>query len=379
MTEYRPRAAFDLFTVPLAFDFLGTGADVYLEGEASAATLYREYDDRESVRGTLTDRLEARGRVIGPWSLGPVRVTPELGGGITDYSEGISLTRLDVTGGVRAAIDFFRLYPEARSGWFELDGIRHIIDVSAGWRNRFAVTDASEEIVVQDPADLLDELEAYDLRVRNRFQTKRAGEIVDFVDIEIRGVFFPEKMPARPVPFGFREEFEQGISALLLPEEERWRRIPRHGMGPLTAELRAQVRQNLYLAADAWYEFETRKIETASAGVRYEALPGLAWFLGYRAIRGDSSVVTAWADFRLTNRWSARVFQQTNLRRGDGLASGVILRRHLHDFILEFGFRHNAKERETSFTVSIEPTVFFEVERRRTAEDLSFEDMRWYR
>ncbi len=378
-TEYRPRLAFDLVDFPLAERLGGLPVAASLSAEAAAAQVLRVFDHREGERGVLTDRYLARGRLSFPFSAGPVRLVPEFGAGLTSYRARQDADRLDLFAGVRAAVDFWRVFPEVSSDALLLDGLRHVVDVSAGWANRFAVRGAGD-LFVQDPEDDLSEVQAVDLRVRNRLQTRRGGAVVDWIDLEIRGLFFPEARRARPAPFHFREEWGLGISSLLLPEEEKFRAIDRKGFGPLLADLRAELRPDLFLVGNAWYDLETDRFETYSEGLRYEAGPDLSLYLGHRAIEGDSSLVTASADFALTRTYSARVFQQVNLMRSDTLTTGLVFRRAFHDFVLEFQFRHNAKERDTSFMVGITPRLLFDWKRRRRSERaLDFAGMRWYR
>lgn len=378
-TEYRPRIAYDLFDLPLAHDLLGLGIDASFAAEAELAKVLRVHDHKTGLRGTLTDRAHARGTISTPFSLGPFRVSPTFGAGVTSYRAREDADRLDLSAGARISIDFWKTWPEFRSDTFDLSGLRHAVDVSMGWANRYSV-DTSGEHALADPRDMWGEVHALDLRIRNRLQTKRAGAVVDWIDLELRGLFFPEAVEARRWPFGAREEWGQGISSLLLPEEEKFLAIDRKGFGPILADLRAQLRPDLFLVADLWYDLETDRFETYSEGLRYEASESLSLYLGHRAIQGDSSLISTWVDFGITNTWSARLYQQVNFRRSDRLVTGVTLRRAFHDFVVEFRFRRNAQERDTSFSVGIEPKLLFDWNRKRRAEKaLDFSGMRWYR
>jgi hypothetical protein len=253
------------------------------------------------------------------------------------------------------------------------------MDLSAGYANRFRVTTGSDEIEVQDTYDLVDTIEAVDLRMRHRFDTKRGGEPVTFLDFEIRSLYFPTRLDARPAPFGAREEFEQGLGSQLVPEEELWRAIPRHGWGPILGELKAQVLGNLFFAGDVWYDIETGRFETYSEGLRYESSE-LSFLLGHRAIQGDSSIVTGWIDTELTERWSVRFGHQQNLKTGNALATTLNVRRRLPDFIIDVSVRYNSQRNTTSLNVAVEPAAVFDRRRSRDADRfLDFERMAWYR
>lgn len=378
-TEYRPRLAYDLTNLTLSENFLGIGA-LSISGEAEAASVFRRHDHHSGLRGTSTDRTLARGAIHLPFPVGILEISPEVGGGVTAYSRHQDATRSEAFAAVRASTDLWRVWPDAKSKLLDLDGLRHVVTLEGAYLDRFQVSTPSRRLVVQDPEDLLDEVRAFEAVVRNRLETKRDGVVDTVVDLTLRGLFFPDRMPARPAPFGFREEWGLGMNSVLLPEEEKWRSIERQGMGPVTADLRMQVRPDLAFLGDAWYDFETHHFETWAAAVQYEAFPALGVYVGHRAIRGDSSILTGSVDFRITDRWNAQIFHQVDLRGDGALVTGLNLRRRYHDFLIGFEFRHNQHERETSFSVTVEPAFLFEAKRR--PDDISVVDWtapRWYR
>jgi hypothetical protein len=369
ITEYLPRVDYGLFTLPAMTDIVGSGADLLLSGEAGAARVYRQYDEDLPDRGQMTDRYFARASATMPFSVGPVRIRPELGGGTSAYRDGQQEDRMDSFTSIRAATDFRRLYPDVTSESFDLTGLNHVIDLSLAWVDRFKVTTGSDDLVVQDPLDFLDEIQAFDFRWRNRLQTKRDGKVVDWIDLELRTIFFPEEYAARPSPFGAREEWGQGLSSLLLTGEETWRSIDRKGFGPLTGDLRVLLRDDLVLTASAWYDFETDKFETYSEGIRYEARPDLAFFLGHRAIAGDSSVLSAWAEIRVTDGWDIRFLQQTDFRNDGALISGLSVRKLMHDFMFEVTIENDFNRNDFSVRFSFEPRVLYEALRQRESDE----------
>jgi len=379
-TTYTPRLSADVFRMAIARNILGTEADVNFSGEADAARVYRAYAEGLGERGVSTNRLLLRGRVDVPFNLGPVRVSPMFGAGYTLYGNHQDQQRVDLSTSVRAAVDFWRVFPDVRSDTFDISGLRHVMDLSAGYASRFAVTADSDEIFVSDMYDLLDEIDAVDLRMRHRFETKRRGEIVTFLEVELRALYFPTELSARPAPFGPREEYEQGMNSLLVPEEETWRTIDRRGWGPMLGELRAQIWGNLFFAGDVWYDVETGLFETYSEGLRYEGKKEFSFLVAHRTIQGDASLVTAWIDTRLTDRWSVRLLHQQDISRSESLVSGLKIRRRYPDFIFELSLNYNQKRNDTGINFTIEPAAVFDRKRARDTEDfLDFDRMKWYR
>jgi hypothetical protein len=369
VTEYLPRATWDLFSLPVLTDIAGTGTDVLLSAEAEAGRVYRQYDDALPLRGELTDRALARGSAAAPFSLGPFRIRPEIGGGLTSYRGGQHDDRADAYTSIRASMDLWRVFPDATSDLLQIAGIRHISDFSLAWVDRFRVSVPSDHLVVQDPYDLVNETQAFDFRFRNRLETKRSGAIVDWIDLELRTVFFPEDTPAVANPLTAREEWELGMSSLLLPEEEVWRHYDQKGFGPLTADFRMKLRDDLIFTAEVWYDLHYDRFRTYSEGLSYEAGPDLSLFIGHRAIDGDSSILTGWAEFRMTDTWDVRLLQQTDFTGDSSLVTGLALRRLMHDFIVEVSFRNDLTRNDFSFNFSIEPRIFYEAARKRRSDE----------
>jgi len=369
-TEYLPRATYDMFSLPALTDIAGTGADLLFSAEAEGARIYRQYDDALPLRGEKTERYLARASASAPFTLGPVRFLPEFGGGITSYRSGQHEDRGDAFTSIRASMDLWRVFPGADSDTFQLAGLRHISDFSLGWVNRFQVSVGSDDLTVQDPYDLVNETQAFDFRWRNRFETKRAGALVTWVDLEFRTIFFPQETLAVSNPLTSREEWELGMSSMLLPEEEVWRRYDQKGFGPLTGDLRVQLREDLVFSADVWYDLHYNRFRTYSESLRYEARPDLSLFLAHRAIDGDSSILTGGADFRLTDTWDVRFLQQTDFA-GDSssLISGFALRKLMHDFIFEVSFRNDFSRNDISLNFSVEPRIFYEADRKRRSDE----------
>ncbi len=379
-TEYAPRVALDAFGVPAARDLLGTGVDLVFAGEAEAARVERYYAREDHTRGIATDRYQGRGSVSLPFTAGWLRLNPEAGAGVTGYAGGQDLTRGDFFTALRAGTDLWRVWPDVRSDLFDLDGVRHVLDLSAGYSERYCVTTGSEDVFVQDPLDLLDEVSAVDFRVRNRIETKRRGEVVEFADLELRLLGLTDGHEARPAPFSLREEWGLGMSALLLTEEEKLRYLERDsGAAWGTGGLRMRLREDLSLIGDLWYDFATHRVETFSEGLRYEASSSLAFFLGHRAIAGDSSIVTGWVELRVGDRWEVRLYQQTDLRDDGGLGTGVAFRRLFPDLMIEFRLEWSDTRDEVSFSMGIEPRLWYEADRTRRAAEADTLDYRGMR
>jgi hypothetical protein len=209
----------------------------------------------------------------------------------------------------------------------------------------------------------------------------RGGRRVDWIDLEIRGLWFPDGLPARASPLLFREEgIEEGRFADFVGEEKYRASAPPGERGPAEADLRVRLRENLYLLGEAEVDTDSRRTITTAQGVRWYLPPDFSIYLGRRAIAGDSDIYTASLDWFPSERWGFRLGQQTDFRRDQGLKTEIGIQRVWHDFVLEFHFKRDQAAHETSFGVSIVPSALWE---QPTSTEklgrLDFEAQRWYR
>jgi hypothetical protein len=200
---------------------------------------------------TLTDRPDSTGRanlyeeLSYPFYLGPVKTVPYLKGDVAGYTndlEGDPLARVWGGGGVRASMPLTRIYPDAKSELFNLEGINHKIVLSANYFYAGASSpytklpqldrlndDPAEQALrdirpleptlnpanglalqfsplydpqlyairrlVDNRIDTLNTVEVLQLDIRQRLQTKRgypgAEHIVDWMILDLSASYFP--------------------------------------------------------------------------------------------------------------------------------------------------------------------------------------------
>jgi hypothetical protein len=181
-----------------------------------------------------------------PFTLGPFRLVPYGVLDLTDYTNdlnGNNIGRFYVGGGVRASIPFSRIYPDVHSEMLNLNGINHKIVLSANYYivhsdvrfnelpqldqlNDNATDQALRDIhpvqpilnpahglflatspmfdpqvyaiqrLVDNRIDTLDTIEALQLDLRQRWQTKRGypgmQHIVDWMTLDLSATYFPK-------------------------------------------------------------------------------------------------------------------------------------------------------------------------------------------
>jgi hypothetical protein len=282
---------------------------------------------------------------------------------------------------VRAKVEARRDFDGVRSRVFALDGLRHLVTLEGLGYDRYAVTEEPAGATAVDRIDTLDPVKVGVVRLRNRLQTTRGGRRVDWIDLELRGLWFPEGLEGQTSPFRFKEEgLEEARFQDFLGEEKYRALAPSGRAGPAEADLRVRLRENLYLLGEGEYDPDEDALRTMAAGLRWFQEPTFSLYAGNRRILGESNIWTITADTYVSDRWAVRFVQQTDFLNDDGLKTEVRLRRVLHDFVLEVGFERDLLTDDTTVSLSLVPTALWDAP--TSAERLGrldFEAQRWYR
>jgi len=351
----------------------------------------RVYDEATGLRGERRLREDAVARLEGLRRVGPVTLAPfgtaggtvwqgverpaGGGGGNGDESRG------DLAAGLRAEIEARKDFPDVRSDLFDLRGLRHVVSLEALGYDRGEVSRDPSGAGPVDRIDTLQEVRVAQVRLRNRLQTERGGRRVDWIDLEVRGLWYPDGLAPQASPLLFREEgLEEGRYSDFLGEEKYRAMAPSGERGPAEADLRVRLRENLFLFGEGEYDTEERHPITTAQGVRWFLPPDFSIYLGRRAIAGDSDIYTASLDWFPSERWGFHLSQQTDFRSSDGLKTEIGVQRVWHDFVLEISFKNDQVSHETTFSLSLVPSSLWE--QPTSAQKLGrldYEAQRWYR
>ena len=227
-TKYWQNFSLDSYVQPRVNDFLETverlpdvrltgyrqqlgASPVYYESESSVGYYRRVFPDTNSLFATpdyAAARVDTYHQLLLPESLfGWLNVTPRVGGRFTHYSQatGPGAHTDDVDRGVfNTGAEFSfkasRLWPAAQSDFFEVDGLRHIVEPSVNYayipRPNATGTNALPQFDYELPSlrllpidfpgynsiDSIDSQNVVRLGVHNKLQTKREGQLVNLAD-----------------------------------------------------------------------------------------------------------------------------------------------------------------------------------------------------
>ena len=355
--------------------------------DATAGAYERAYDVDLGVRGDRRLREDVVGRMEGVKRAGPILLAPFVvaGGtswqGVEEPGEGSGRSRGDLAAGIRASVEARRDFPGLESAVFAFKGLHHVSMLEAQVYDRFAVTEDPILAAPVDDTDTLEEVRVVGLRWRNRLQARRAGRTVDWIDLELRGLFFPEGLDGAPPTLRFKEEGLAGPRNQDFLGEEKYRAAPPRGRwGPIEGDLRIWARENLFLLGEAEFDPDEHRARTVAGGVRWFVVPKVSLYAGNRRIAGDSNIVTLSATWAVSDRWFLHVAQQTDYRSDEGVKTEVGFRRVWHDFVLEVDLENDRLIDDYSLSFNLVPAFLWNPP---TSEEnlskLDYEARRWYR
>ena len=399
-TQYLPSLTYHLVNAPiLSKDATGI-APLGLSVQASLANVKRDWDDNIAHRlksetgwsGENVTRGDLETRLSMPVSLGPVEITPSFGGSYMGASEsngyrasGPGEDRDDYADryagfwNLRVGTEIHRNF-DVDNRLFSLHGLRHVASFDVQYFDRFAVSERQETFQTNDLIDELPEVRMASVRMRNRIQTHRDGEVIDWFDYEVRFLQLLDDFDGNPSALGYREDAPQPLQRLDFAGEDKY--IGREsGATYHQHRARMQILPSVWLAGEADYDMDANYFETTMAGVRWQVDDELSLYTGRRAIHDDSRIWTFRADYRLTSKWTMSLYQQENTRNDTSFDTRLTLYRRMHDLTFALEFQSDRQLDETSFALAIYPNDWLggQGDPLSKKRDLDYDAQRWYR
>lgn len=294
-------------------------------------------------------RLDTTNRVSLPLRLGFIQFKPFVASQQTFYDKGANgqsgKVRTIFYSGADLSTKFYRVY-NAKTNFLGLNinGIRHIITPSIGYLYTHPPTIPVGNIRQIDAVDAITRGNTATLSLSNKFQTKRNGQSVDFVDLLITTEYvFDPKSGAYQNSILYTNpgnKLESQLSDVLfklkiLPYS--WMRF--EGDATFEHSDYTSVNYNKFSLANYSLSFDLGKERSFSIGQRYE--------------RKGINEVTASFNWRLTPKWKIGIYQRYNLKKSTTLNKGsqeqqYTLTRDLHCWDMDISL--NRKE-DTGTTI----------------------------
>ncbi|MDJ0523676.1 MAG: hypothetical protein QNJ90_16520 [Planctomycetota bacterium] len=337
-TAELPQAGVWITPAPLLVPQRRGGLSVDITSVAKAGYLGRRFDEDTAFVDYEAWRLHTDTRLNAAANVGDVRLSAYVGGAGTVYEErtdGLDdLTRTALLAGVRANLQLHKT-SGMQGGLFELDGLRHIIDIDAELAGRFWDSHGPGDVPFFDAFDAERERSAAILRLRNRWQTRRRGPAGAYAGMRTVG------------------DLELALKGYLDEKGPYGLESP----GAFEVTFFGQPREHLDVSGELTVDFDDG-VQTASfgSGIRTTVRDRpFRIFGGVRYVRERSTSLSLDASWRFSEKYGLRFLEVIDFEDGEDL-SRVLFRRYSDDHVIVFGLSvRNGEDLNLEF--SIEPAI----------------------
>ncbi len=323
-TTQLPQAALWSSGVPLVVPRRKGGLAVDLVTRSRFGYLQRRHADIVPYTDPGALRLDTLTTFGAGLDVGDVRLSAWAGPDVDGYMfrdpDATALWRTALAAGARANLQLHRTFA-ASGGPFQLDRLRHVIDLDAGFDGRYADDTPLTSVPAYDESDHVRDHTATSLRVRNRLQTRaQGGGIRTLLDLDVVGRYYLD---------------ERGPYLIDTPAQ-------------VTAYLRAQPRRNLYLAGEGEWNVGGGGFEKGFFGAGTRFSEDLVAVSGVRYIRGEAVAPVVDVSWRWSEKYGIRVRELYNVTRDENFAR-IVLGRYSQDHALFAGVSQRADHVDFQF------------------------------
>jgi len=288
-----------------------------------------------------------RNEIDMPLRMGQSKVVPfvagtfgyEDGGGFQACLDGSPVEPQDTAwigeGGVRMATQpFWRVYPDVKSRFWDLNQLRHVI------RPQVTAVAYAHSDLVEEQRDTLD------FGISQRWQTKRGPEgnrrTVDWFRLDIDFVWVNNSgdETAGPDQFIWNKPFIPLVNrsgSVLLPQDRRTTGIFGPRRNYFGAEMALRLSDTASILGDMNFDMQSGVAQQIDVGFARLCWPNLSYYIGSRYLRrienGDeqgSNAVTFAATYVIDPRYTGVFAQQYDFDYGAGIRSDITLIRKYH-------------------------------------------------
>lgn len=288
-----------------------------------------------------------RNEIDMPLKVGKSKIVPfvagtfgyEEGGGFQASLDGSPVEPQDTAwigeGGVRMATQpFWRVYPEVKSRFWDLNQLRHVI------RPRVTAVAYAHSDLVEEQRDTLD------FGISQRWQTRRGPKgnlrTVDWLRLDIDFVWVNNSgdETAGPDQFIWNKPFIPMVNrsgSVLLPQDRRTTGIFGPRRNYFEAEMALRLSDTTSILGDMNIDMQSGVAQQIDVGFARLCWPNLSYYIGSRYLRriesGDergSNAVTFAATYVIDPRYTGVFAQQYDFDYGAGIRSDITLIRKYH-------------------------------------------------
>jgi hypothetical protein len=349
ISDYTPRS------LGLLPSFLGPPANV-----VPLDTTYRDYYRSRGWNSGNALRGDTRHELDMPLQFGDAKVTPYITGRATfwdsDFPDNGGTTgRLWGGAGIRSSMQFWRVYDDARSTFFDVNRIRHVIEPQFNLFVGGSTVDRADLQPFDRDVEGISGGSGMQLAFNQKWQTKRGAEghqhDVDWITLNVswsqfwnkdqtNDLLYYTQTPVRGFYFASRPELSLVQNAINV--DGSWR-----------------FGERARLLGEANYSLDTHHVEQSAVGIAIDQTKSLSYFVGNRYIRAlHTNEWTFALDYQLTQKYQFIAAESYDFLSGNNILTSVTIVRKLPRFHTALTITYDANNADTSVVFTAWPEGF---------------------
>jgi len=278
-------------------------------------------------------RLDTIHEVSRPFAIDWLKIEPFVGVRATFYDKRLqdddSIDRNQLFYGSRFSTSLYQIY-DASSEFLNIDGIRHIITPDVAYIARTDAWGADlDELIVLDETESIRQEERIALRLRNQFQTRRNGKVVDLLDFDLETDAYPHSN---------RDHAGESFSNLRID-----------------TRMRPHDRLTLTSLSDYDFSEDHKGLNFFNVAADAELTPRWAAGFGHTYERYYESYGTYSLAYTLTPNWTAALHNDRDWNTGRSLDERIELIRNFHEFTFSVAIENDRRLDNKSVSLNLEP------------------------
>jgi hypothetical protein len=304
-------------------------------------------------------RLDTTSRVSLPMKIAFLQVQPFVSSRQTFYDKGANgesgIVRTIFYSGVDVSTKFYRIFDvKTNALGLNINGLRHIITPTVGYLYTHVPTIPGTNIRQIDEVDSITRGNTASLGLSNKLQTKRDGQTVDVVDLQINTDYVLDPKSGSTTGSEGFVYYNNGILT------NTGKKLTSQ-LSDVVFKLKVLPYSWMRIEGDATYEHSDHdninynRFSLASYDLTFDLGKERSWSIGQRYERKGKNEITLGFTWRLSPKWKFYMYQRYNLKQSSVLDRGsqeqeYTLSRDLHCWELDI----TLNKKEVSGT-----TIFF--------------------
>jgi hypothetical protein len=268
------------------------------------------------------------------------------------FTDDNAQNRFMAGGGVRISTQFWKVDDTAESDLFDIHRVRHVIEPGVNLFTSAQNIDQDRLFIYDPEVDALNDIQAVQLDLNQRWQTKRGGpgkwRSVDFLTWDVNVDLYGNQPSAR-----FRDPTDfRGLFFSSEPEFSQ----PRNSVN---SSALWRVSDTTAILGDMSHNLDAQKLATAGVGLAAQRSDELGYYVGLRYVDDlDSLFATGYISYALTRKYTVGANASVDLTQSRGITYTALVTRKFDRFSVIARIYYDQIANDSGFSITFNPYGF---------------------